>query len=70
VRVGEQSGALEEMFAKAAQYYDRQAEEMVAGLTALLEPVMLLVVGGLVAFILVSLFMPILTLLNAVDTAF
>lgn len=70
VRVGEQSGALEEMFARTAEYYDRQAEEMVANLTALLEPIMLLLIGGLVAFILVSLFMPILTLLNAVDTAF
>lgn len=70
VRVGEQSGALEEMFAKVAESYDRQADEMVANLTALLEPVMLLVVGGLVAFILISLFLPILTLLNAVDTAF
>lgn len=70
VRVGEQSGALEEMFGKTAEYYDRQAEEMVANLTALLEPMLLLIIGGLVAFILVSLFMPILTLLNAVDSAF
>jgi len=70
VRVGEQSGSLEEMFGKVAEYYDRQAEEMVANLTALLEPVLLVVIGGVVAFILVSLFLPILTLLNAVDGAF
>lgn len=70
VRVGEQSGSLEAMFGKIADYYDRQADEMATNLTALLEPLMLLLVGGAVAFILVSLFMPILTLLNAVDGAF
>lgn len=70
VRVGEQAGSLEPMLAKVAEYYDRQAEEMVGNLTSLLEPIMLVGIGGVVALVLVSLFLPILTLLNAVDKAF
>lgn len=66
VQVGEESGSLDQMLSQVAAYYDRQAEEMAANLSALLEPVMLVVVGGIVALVLVSLFMPILTLLNAV----
>lgn len=68
VRIGEQAGALEPMMQKIAEHYDRQAEEMVANLTALLEPAMLVLIGGVVATVLVSLLLPILTLLNAVET--
>lgn len=70
VRVGEQTGALEMMLEKVAEYYDRQAEEMASKMTAVLEPVLLLVVGGMVGFIVISLFMPMFSLINAVDKAF
>lgn len=68
VRIGEHAGALEPMMLKISEHYDRQAEEMVTNLTALLEPAMLVLIGGVVALVLVSLLLPILTLLNAVET--
>jgi len=70
VQVGEQTGELEQVLGKVAEYYDQQAEEMVANLSSLLEPFLLLFVGVLVALVLVSLFTPIVGLLNVVDTAF
>ncbi|HEY8346219.1 MAG TPA: type II secretion system F family protein [Symbiobacteriaceae bacterium] len=70
VQVGERTGALDEVLNKVAEHYDRQVEEMVSNLSTLLEPFLLLLVGGIVALVLVSLFLPIVSLLNAVDTAF
>lgn len=70
VQVGEQTGELEAVLGKVAEYYDRQVEDMVANLSSLLEPFLLLIVGVLVALVLVSLFTPIVGLLNVVDAGF
>ncbi len=60
VAIGERSGALEEMLANVASAYEDQVETTVTALTSLLEPVMILVMGGSVAFIVFSVLMPIL----------
>lgn len=60
VAVGERSGALEEMLANVADAYEDQVETTVAALTSLLEPVMIVAMGGVVAFIVFSVLMPIL----------
>lgn len=60
VAVGERSGALEEMLANVAGAYEDQVETTVAALTSLLEPVMIVAMGGVVAFIVFSVLMPIL----------
>jgi general secretion pathway protein F len=60
VAVGERSGALEEMLSNVADAYDDQVETTVTALTSLLEPVMILLMGGTVAFIVFSVLMPIL----------
>ncbi len=60
VAIGERSGALEEMLANVAKAYEDQVETTVNALTSLLEPVMILVMGGSVAFIVFSVLMPIL----------
>lgn len=70
VQVGERTGALDEVLNKVAEHYDRQVEEMVSNLSTLLEPFLLLLVGGIVALVLVSLFLPIVSLYNAVDITF
>ena len=58
IAVGEKSGELEGMLENAARAYDVQVENRVQGLTALLEPVMMVLMGGIVGFIAVAILMP------------
>jgi len=60
VAIGEKSGELEEMLGNVANAYDSQVETKIAALTSLLEPVMIVVMGVAVAFIVFSILMPIL----------
>lgn len=59
-QIGEQSGELEKLFDKVADFYDHEVRTTVRGLTSLIEPLMILVMGGIVGFIIISIFMPIL----------
>jgi general secretion pathway protein F len=59
IEVGEQSGELEKMLQKIADFYDRQLESQLLGLTALLEPLMIVVMGLIVGFIVLSICLPI-----------
>lgn len=59
ISVGEQSGALENMLLKVSRSYEEEAASRLVVLTSLLEPVMILVMGLLVAFIVVSILLPI-----------
>jgi type IV pilus assembly protein PilC len=56
--VGEETGAMDQMLSKIADFYEDQVEASVKSLTSILEPVMLVVVGGIVGFIVVSMYMP------------
>lgn len=62
IAVGERSGQLEEMLKKVADTYDTQVETRVGALTSLLEPVMIVAMGGGIAFIVAAILMPILQL--------
>jgi general secretion pathway protein F len=59
IAVGERSGELEGMLAKAADTYEGEVETTVAALTSLLEPVMIVFMGGVVGFIVVAILLPI-----------
>jgi len=59
IAVGEQSGALEKMLTKVAESYEKEVEAKIIALTSLIEPVMILVMGLLVSFIVVSILLPI-----------
>lgn len=59
ISVGEQSGDLEKMFNKIADIYEREVESRVMAMTSMLEPVMIIVMGLIVAFIVVSILLPI-----------
>lgn len=59
IAVGEQSGELEAMLRKTANAYERETEAAIAGMTALIEPVMILLMGLIVLFIVVSTLLPI-----------
>ncbi|MFW5925125.1 MAG: type II secretion system F family protein [Myxococcota bacterium] len=59
IGVGEQTGALDTMLNKIADFYEDEVDAAVAGLTSLLEPLMMVVIGGIVGFILIAMYMPI-----------
>jgi general secretion pathway protein F len=59
IAIGENSGQLEHMLLKISDAYDNQTETMVSGLTAILEPVLILVMGGIVFFIVLAILLPI-----------
>jgi type IV pilus assembly protein PilC len=58
VKVGEETGALEETLSKVADFYEEQVEVAVKALTSILEPVMIAVVGGLVGFMILAMYLP------------
>jgi len=59
VAIGEESGALDEMLDKVATYYEEQVDNMVDGLTALLEPLIMSVLGVLVGGLMIAMYLPI-----------
>ncbi len=64
VAVGEESGTLDAMLARLADYYDREVDAMATQLTALLEPVLVLLLGVIVAVVVVSMFLPLYDLIT------
>ena len=68
VDVGEETGDLDKMLMKVADNYDEEVEVLVAGLVSLLEPVMVIVLGAIIGFIVVALFLPMVSLVNALSS--
>jgi type IV pilus assembly protein PilC len=64
VGVGEETGALDAMLDKVAEFYEDQVEASVKALTSILEPIMIVVIGGIVGFIVVSMYLPLFTVYN------
>jgi type IV pilus assembly protein PilC len=64
VGVGEETGALDTMLAKIADFYDSEVEAAVKALTSIMEPVMIIVVGGIVGVIVVSMYLPLFSMYN------
>ncbi len=64
VDVGEETGALDTMMYKVAEVYDEEVAVAVDGLISMLEPIMVVVLGFIVGFIVIALFMPLVKLLN------
>ncbi len=68
IDVGEETGDLDKMLMKIADNYDEEVETLVDGLVSLLEPVMVICLGGIVGFIVVALFLPLVELINSVSS--
>lgn len=62
MRVGEETGALDEMLKKLAQIYDREVDFGLGKLVARLEPTLILLIGGIVGFIIIAIAVPILSM--------
>ncbi len=67
IAVGEQTGGLDEMLTKIADFYDEEVDAAVSGLLSLLEPVMIVFLGIVVGGMVVAMYLPIFDMINAVQ---
>jgi type IV pilus assembly protein PilC len=65
INVGEQTGGLDEMLTKIADFYDEEVDAAVSGLLALMEPVMIVFLGVVVGGMVVAMYLPIFDMVNA-----
>ena len=66
IGVGEETGAMDTMLSKIADFYEDQVAAAVKQLASILEPVMIIIVGGMVGFIVVSMYMPLFKVYDAI----
>jgi type IV pilus assembly protein PilC len=66
VGVGEETGALDTMLSKVADFYEDEVAAAIKGLTSLLEPLMIIVIGAIVGFIVISMYMPLFKVYDAI----
>lgn len=64
VAVGEETGNLDAMLSKIADFYDTEVEYLLSSLTSMLEPIMILAMGGVVGFIVIAVFLPLYQLIG------
>jgi type IV pilus assembly protein PilC len=64
IDVGEETGELDKMLMKVADNFDDEVDTLVAGMMSLLEPMIIVFLGGAVAFIVISLFLPLISLME------
>jgi len=66
IGVGEATGAMDQMLSKIADFYDDEVDAAVSALTTLIEPVMMVFLGGVVGGFLVAMYLPIFSIAGAV----
>lgn len=66
VAIGEQTGAVASMFGKIADFYEDEVDNAVKGLTSLLEPILMVVLGGIIAFLVIAMYLPVFNMANVV----
>jgi len=64
--VGEETGALDEMLDKIADFYDEEVEAMVNGLTSLIEPILIVVMGVVIGGMIIALYLPMFNVINLI----
>ncbi len=66
INVGEETGALDTMLSKIADFYEDEVDAAVEGLTSIIEPILIVFLGVTIGFIVVAMFMPMFEIGNAV----
>jgi len=66
IAVGESTGALDQMLSKIADFYDEEVDVSVDALTSMLEPMMMVLLGGMVGYFLIAMYLPIFSIAGAV----
>jgi type IV pilus assembly protein PilC len=68
IKVGEETGELDRMLTKIADNYDEEVDAAVAGMMALMEPALIIFMGGAVGFIVIALFMPLISIIEQLNS--
>jgi type IV pilus assembly protein PilC len=66
INIGEETGEIDTMLMKVADFYEDEVEQAVKALTSIMEPIMILVLGGMVGSILVAMYLPIFAVMDAI----
>jgi len=66
VSIGEETGEIDKMLMKVADFYENEVEESVKALTSLMEPLMIVVLGGMVGSIIVGMYLPIFSIMDKI----
>jgi type IV pilus assembly protein PilC len=66
ISIGEETGEMDKMLMKVADFYENEVEEAVKALTSLMEPVMILVLGGMVGSIIIGMYLPIFSIMDKI----
>src|SRR5205807_3771464 len=67
ISIGEESGALDQMLTKIADFYEQEVDSALSSLTASIEPVMIVFLGGAVGFIVIAMFLPLVALIQGLS---
>jgi type IV pilus assembly protein PilC len=66
IAIGEETGAMDDMLTRIADFYDNEVEEAVKALTSLLEPLMMVGIGGMVGSIIIGMYLPMFSIIGAI----
>jgi len=64
-KIGETSGGIDTMLGKVADYYDKEVDAAIASISTMIEPILMVCMGGMIVFIIFAVLMPIYSLANA-----
>lgn len=67
ISIGEETGAMDTMLEKIAEFYDREVEDIVSRLSSMIEPVLIVGMGGVVGFIIMSIMLPMFSIMSSVE---
>lgn len=67
IKIGEESGSLDDVLTKTSDFYDNEVDTATAQLTTMIEPIIIVVLGGVVAFIIISILLPMFEMYNSIQ---
>ena len=67
LRIGEESGELDDIMGKTAEFYEEEVDSALSGLSTLLEPLMLVFMAGCIGFIVIAMIMPMFSMFSNMD---
>lgn len=67
ISIGEETGAIDDMLTRIADFYDSEVESAVKALTSLLEPLMMVLIGGMVGSIIIGMYLPMFSIIGAIQ---
>jgi type IV pilus assembly protein PilC len=67
IKIGEESGTLDAILEKTAEFYDGEVDTTISRLNTMLEPLIIVVLGGVVAFIVIAIILPVFEVYNTMS---